>query len=138
MKLKDIFVGIIISLVLTSIYVSYTGLIDSTRLFGKDLIYRQQTEELLKGNLSLSQNPENTTLDLVLYNGKVQQVWGYGVPLLRLPFEVLAKICGFRFFPDRITLAFYIFLSLFISFISLCTVFYKKTIVKNISIYTLL
>jgi hypothetical protein len=40
--------------------------------------------------------------DLAWTRGGVQQVWGLGVPLWRLPFEILAKIVGQPGFPDRL------------------------------------
>jgi hypothetical protein len=41
-------------------------------------------------------------LDLAWHDGGVQQVWGLGVPIWRLPFEILAKLFGRPAFPDRL------------------------------------
>jgi hypothetical protein len=63
--------------------------------------YREQTEALLRGSLALHSTATAMTSDLAWHNGGVQQVWGLGVPVWRLPFELLAKIAGQRAFPDR-------------------------------------
>ena len=67
--------------------------------------YRHQTDSLLQGRLSLSQSPMDTAHDLTWSEGGVHQVWGLGVPIWRLPFEAIARVCGFPAFPDRLSLA---------------------------------
>jgi len=72
--------------------------------FSAYLAYRFQTEALLHGHLSLSPVPlAGTRFQDFSYSaaGGLQQVWGLGVPLLRLPFEALAKLAGQPGFPDR-------------------------------------
>lgn len=80
-------------------------------LFGKDaawyspsLPHRLQTEALLKGHICLSEVPDDLDFDLVWFDGRVQQVWGLGVPVLRLPFEAAARIVNVGF-PDRVVFA---------------------------------
>jgi len=67
--------------------------------------YRHQTDSLLQGRLALSQSPMDTAHDLTWSEGGVHQVWGLGVPIWRLPFEAVARVCGFPAFPDRLSLA---------------------------------
>src|SRR5712671_4140302 len=65
---------------------------------------RAQVHALLRGDLALSHNPADLHMDLCWSGKGVQQVWGLGVPLWQLPFDVLAGIYGFSKFPDRIAL----------------------------------
>ena len=79
-----------------------TGLVPQWGLwYGPSPYYREQTEALLRGSLALHSTATAMTSDLAWHNGGVQQVWGLGVPVWRLPFELLAKLAGQRAFPDR-------------------------------------
>ena len=94
------------------------GLIQNTRfLYSPSLAYRQQTDALLQGRLSLSSSPANVAFDMAWSEGGVQQVWGLGVPIWRLPFELVARIFSLPAFPDRIALLFAIML---VSYVVLC------------------
>ena len=73
--------------------------------YSADLIYRRQVQRLLNGELSFGRDPSQVTWDLAWDHGTVQQVWGLGVPLWRLPFEVVARWLGYQMFPDRFALA---------------------------------
>lgn len=66
------------------------------------LAHREQTNALLEGRFALSTTPGALNHDKVWDGGGVQQVWGLGVPLWRLPFEGSARLLGFAAFPDRI------------------------------------
>jgi hypothetical protein len=57
---------------------------------------------MLNGSLGLASDPSGLSWDLVWAKGKVQQVWGLGVPAWRLPFELAARTLGFQAFPDRL------------------------------------
>lgn len=67
--------------------------------------HRQQVEALLCGRLALSESPTDLAFDLAWSEGGVHQVWGLGVPLWRLPFVGLARLCGFVDFPDMFAFA---------------------------------
>jgi hypothetical protein len=67
--------------------------------------YRRQTEALLSGSLALHDDPRKVGYDMAWAEDGVQQVWGLGVPVWRLPFELLAKFSGVAAFPDRVALA---------------------------------
>ncbi|HEY5923854.1 MAG TPA: hypothetical protein VIV11_19375 [Kofleriaceae bacterium] len=73
--------------------------------YSPHLAYRLQTEALLDGSLSLATDPRALTWDTAWAGGGVQQVWGLGVPLWRLPFEALARLFGLPAFPDRLAFA---------------------------------
>ena len=66
---------------------------------------RVQVKALLQGSLSLSDDPSRLTHDLLWAEGGVQQVWGLGVPLWRLPFEIGAILLGQPDCPDRLALS---------------------------------
>jgi hypothetical protein len=84
----------------------FTGLIPAWgRWYSPDLVYRRQTEALLDGRLALSRSPTDAHFDLVWSQSAVQQAWGLGGPLWRLPFELLAKLSGQPAFPDRVAFA---------------------------------
>lgn len=60
-----------------------------------------QTLALMQGHFALSDNPAYIQIDMLWHNGAVQQVWGLGVPILFLPFYIVANLFGFLTFPDR-------------------------------------
>jgi glycosyltransferase involved in cell wall biosynthesis len=82
--------------------------------FSPHIAYRMQTESLLKGKTNLFSTPFPYTHDSTWAINGVEQQWGLGIPLLRLPFEVIAKIFGYFGFPDRILLLVFTFLCFFI------------------------
>lgn len=83
-----------------------TGTIQgSGRWYSDDVVLRQQVESILRGTLALSTSPADLVHNLAWSNGGVQQVSGLGVPMWRLPFEVLARMTGCTGFPDRLAYA---------------------------------
>jgi hypothetical protein len=78
--------------------------------------FREQTEALIHGSVALQNTPTALRNDLVWYRGGVQQVWGLGVPIWRLPFEILAKICGSAAFPDRLAFGMALFVTSLLAF----------------------
>jgi len=70
--------------------------------------HRLQTSAFLQGHIALSQKPFGCFLDLIWTGHGLQQPWGIGVALLRLPFEGMARVFGFASFPDRLILLFYL------------------------------
>ncbi len=81
--------------------------------FSPNKVHMQQTDALLAGHLYLSQNIQDLKADNVWHNDSVEQVWGLGVPALRLPFYAVAHLFGYNAFPDLIILFFYIFACLY-------------------------
>src|SRR5690348_14896172 len=71
--------------------------------FSTDVSYRLQTEAMLRGTFALQQVPHGQRADWAWGHGS-QQVWGIGVPILRMPGELIARAAGQRGFPDRVTL----------------------------------
>ena len=85
----------------------YLGLIGSPGKWydGTSLVFRRQSDALLNGSLGLAEDPAQLQWDLAWGAGSVQQPWGLGVSVWRLPFESLARLCGQSAFPDRLALA---------------------------------
>jgi hypothetical protein len=82
----------------------FTGLIpDIGKWYSSSPYHRAQVDALLRGSLALSACPSALRHDLAWSEAGVHQVWGLGVPLCRLPFDALARICGSQHFPDRIS-----------------------------------
>ena len=71
--------------------------------------YRMQTSALAESRLSLGSTLSGLQHDNTWSGGGVHQVWGLGIPFLRLPFEMLARVFGFDPFPDQLVLAFWLF-----------------------------
>jgi hypothetical protein len=69
--------------------------------YSGEFSYRRQTEALLHGSLIIDSVPEGMRYDWA-WRGGAHQIWGLGMPLLRLPFEVAAKMVGAFGFPDAI------------------------------------
>jgi len=95
------------------IFLSHSFLLtDVSRLYSSALAHRLQTDALLKGHLSLSPLPFGYLLDFYWSGHGLQQSWGLGIPLLRLPFEWIAVQLGVGPFPDRLVLLFYLMLTI--------------------------
>ena len=71
--------------------------------FSTDVSYRLQTEAMLRGTFALQPVPHGQRADWAWGHGS-QQVWGIGVPILRMPGELIARAAGQGGFPDRVTL----------------------------------
>lgn len=87
---------------------------DVGQWYSSNSYHREQVAALLRGELSLSHNPSDLAMDLAWSGGGVQQVWGLGVSLWRLPFDLLARAFGHPFFPDRLSLGFLLMLTAFV------------------------
>lgn len=84
------------------------------RWYSESIYHRLQTDALLRGNLCLSDCISDLDFDLTWSEKGVHQVWGLGVPILRLPFEVFARLFGFAAFPDRVVILAYLFFAVFL------------------------
>ena len=82
--------------------------------YGPHPEYRAQVDALLDGRLALTTSPDGLRHDLAWTPHGVQQVWGLGVPLWQLPFEALGRLFGHAPFPDRVTLAAWLAVMLFL------------------------
>ena len=82
-----------------------TGLIAGWgRWYSSSIPYRLQTDAFLKGRIALSNSTADVLHDFAWAEGGVQQVWGVGVPAIRMPFECLARVLGQPAFPDRLVI----------------------------------
>ena len=88
---------------LTLVFAWAAGVGPGTGWYSPDLSYRRQTEAMFRGTFALQPVPHGQRADWAWGNGS-QQVWGLGVPMLRMPGEAVARLAGQRSFPDRITL----------------------------------
>lgn len=102
--------SIILIITISSLMLYFTGLIPAIgEWYSYDQSFRLQTEAFMRGELALQPLPYGHRSDWVWGNG-IQQVWGLGVPIIKLPFEIIAKLFGLFGFPDRfIFLFFYMF-----------------------------
>jgi hypothetical protein len=93
-----------------------TGLISWTgNCYSTSMPFREQTDALMDGRVALSTSPVDIEFDMAWTDTGVQQVWGLGVPLWRLPFEVTAAALAHRGFPDRILLVITVSLSAYLA-----------------------
>jgi hypothetical protein len=93
-----------------------------------NLALRWQADALMRGRLAISDGPTHHFHDAVWANG-LQQPWGIGVPLLRIPFEIAARLFGYRIFPDRLT--FLLYVTFAVSFVFHVLVSVGTQIVRN-------
>jgi hypothetical protein len=105
--------------VVTVFFAYLTGIITPGNYYSPHIALRLQTDAFLEGKLSLSDSISMLDEDMVWHNQKVSQVWGLGVPMLRMPFEVVSKAFGVNSFPDRITFLFYFFVTALLLFYNL-------------------
>ena len=113
-----IFAGAL-ALLITSLFVFLIKPLSLSDGYSSNPSYRYQTEAFFNGQLTVTQNPAELRHDWLWNNSGAQQPWGLGVPLLRTPFELLAKAFGYNSFPDRFVLVFYYFLAVMMFFILL-------------------
>lgn len=108
------FYSLAIIVVCSGWMIKYSELIPSPYAwYAVDQSYRLQEDAFLRGELNLRHTPYNHPHDWVWGDG-MQQQWGLGVPLLRLPFHVAGKMVNGFGFPDRmILILFYIIVSMF-------------------------
>ena len=83
-------------------------------LYSPDVRYRIQTDAMFRGSFSLQPVPQGQRADWAWGVGS-QQVWGLGVPFLRMPGEVLARVIGRPSFPDRVTLVMWFAIVIFVA-----------------------
>ena len=92
-----------IAFAIAALFLLSTGLVEDWGYwYSKSVPYRLQTEAMLSGRIALAPSPSGVEHDMIWANGGVQQPWGLGVPVWRLPFEVMAKLFGQPAFPDRL------------------------------------
>jgi hypothetical protein len=72
------------------------------RWYSNSPYYSAQTDALLHGQLALSHSLSDEDHDLAWANGGIQQVWGLGIPILRLPLAALARLFGCSIFPEHL------------------------------------
>ena len=75
-----------------------------SRCFSPNDTHRRQAAAMLDGHFWLSKSIFDTQFDNCYVNGKVQQVWGLGVPMYLIPFELFGRAIGVSPFPDRIAM----------------------------------
>lgn len=122
MKIKDKeFLFLILIPTIAALVMLYiTGLIPRVGdWYSFDQSFRLQTNAFLRGELSLNPAPYGHHYDWAWGNG-IHQIWGLGVPILRLPFEILAKMFGSFGFPDRVVFVMLYFLVVAIFWKSIC------------------
>jgi hypothetical protein len=66
--------------------------------------YRAQVSALLEGRFALTATPDAVQFDYAWTEHGVQQVWGLGVALWQLPFELAGRAVGLSPFPDRVAM----------------------------------
>jgi len=70
--------------------------------YSDHLTFRWETEKILQGQFAMANDASGMNWDLAWGTGAVQQIWGLGIPLWRVPFEWIAKVFGQEAFPDRL------------------------------------
>jgi hypothetical protein len=92
-----------------------TGLIPHWGVwYSKRCYHRMQAQALLRGELAISRDPSALAADLCWSEQGVHQVWGLGVALWRIPFDLTAKLFGHWAFPDRFVLGAILSLTAFV------------------------
>ena len=126
-------IDIIIFILFMVILLSHTSLLpDPSKLYSKSIAHRLQTDAFLHGHIALSPRPFGYLKDYCWVSGHgLQQNWGLGVPLLRLPFEWIWAQLGFGPFPDRLILLFYLTLIIILLNITLESV--MKSLVPDLT-----
>ncbi len=96
--------------VLTLLLLVLTGIIPEWGVwYSVNDWYRPQMSALIEGHTHLSNALSSLEHDNTWSGGGVHQVWGLGVPFLRLPFEFAGHLFGLEVFPVRLITGFWIF-----------------------------
>ncbi len=103
-------VGWLLGLVVTLVIVFLTDIVDLENGYSPDVGFRLQTNAFFQGELAIRHHPMHHEHDMVWARNGLQQPWGLGVPILRMPFELAARAGGMEHFPDRWVLVFYMFI----------------------------
>jgi hypothetical protein len=82
-----------------------TGLVtDWGSWYSPSTSQREQTDALMQGEFALTNSPSLLKHDYCWANQQVHQVWGLGIAVWRVPFEVLSRMGGWGGFSDRLAL----------------------------------
>ncbi len=105
------YVAALLFLVMAGQYASGTGW-DFKSEYSVHLAHKLMSLALLQGNLYYPYSPAyGLDNDYQIFHGAVFSNWGYGVPILEIPFHLLAKAFqpgnAFAMFPDRIIFLMY-------------------------------
>ncbi|HEX5219214.1 MAG TPA: hypothetical protein VFZ59_06575 [Verrucomicrobiae bacterium] len=73
-------------------------------LYAPSPYHRLQADALLRGQLHIGDSIYQMGHDLAWHDGKVNHLWGLGVGMWLVPFEVLWRLFGQTWFPDRLAL----------------------------------
>ena len=96
--------------VLTLLLLVLTGIVPEWGIwYSVNDWYRPQMSALIEGHTHLSTTLSSLEHDNTWSGGGVHQVWGLGVPFLRLPFEFAGHLFGLEVFPVRLITGFWIF-----------------------------
>jgi hypothetical protein len=101
------FVAFAIGYTLLFMHLSGGGI---THLYSRSTYHRLQAEAMVNGHFGLADSIYQLKFDTAWYNGQVQQIWGLGVGLWLMPFEVLRRWFGLEALPDRAALGIAVFL----------------------------
>ena len=111
------------SLIYVVILLLYTGLVNQWgKWYSPSIPLRQQTDAFLDCRLALSDNIYDLSHDYTWSGQGVQQVWGLGVPIWRLPFELGAKLFGYDVFPDRLSFGIFAVIVAYVLLNTLCKI----------------
>ena len=114
---------------LTLAFALMVGVRPGGGLFSPDVRYRLQTDAIFRGTFALQPVPQGQRADWAWGNGS-QQVWGIGVPLLRMPGELIARVLGRPGFPYRLTLVALFALVMFVSIRSIAGTALRDALVR--------
>jgi hypothetical protein len=106
MTQKSALISLLGGIVIALFFNFATGLVNAEQAYGtepRQIDYRLQTNSFLNGHLALTPLPFGHEQDWSYGNG-MQQGWGLGVPLLRIPFEVISRTIFEKGFPDRLVI----------------------------------
>jgi len=102
--------GWLLGLVITLGIVFLTNIADLENGYSSDVGFRLQTNAFFKGELAVRDHPMHHEHDMVWSRNGLQQAWGLGIPILRMPFEMAARSFGVDHFPDRWVFVVYMFI----------------------------
>jgi len=105
-------------LIMALVMLQLTGLIPAVETwYSFDPALRLQSEAFLRGELAIQPVPYGHLHDWAWGNG-MHQVWGLGVPLLQLPFQLAGKLFNGFGFPDRLIFLFF--------YVGIATLFWRS------------
>lgn len=108
-------ISVLCACLIVSIFCISTVFINkNSEFYSRNSALRYQSAAFLSGKMTLHKQLTGHEYDWSYGYGGQHSSWGLGVPLLRLPFDLLARVFGYAFFPCRILIILLLYITCYL------------------------